>query len=891
MYICTLALICGGVLQSPVTLSSWEFDSPAELDAWRPNNHLAEVRVEEGAVRARAVDWDPSFHLRELDLPASPWQCVEVRMKASAPGTGALFWSGTFQGEHGGLTEAKKVSFAVPGSNSWEVIRLLPFWQTEDRIRQVRLDVYEGAEFAIDYVRVVDYSGEEAPAEGKRAWGGEEISQWRAMGGEGLRWAPPLKTNVDDALWVCIEATAERDVAGSVVWAARDARGMHSEAFTIRGDGERRTYNIEMAGLGDWRSPLVAFGLGLSDWEAVDVHAVRLAESPGGPPELRVDYAGFVNWPNRAGRSCEMMVRLVNDGGGAASLEGCELRAPDGIRVTAEPEMTSFESLDRGEYADFVWQLAAEEAGEYELAVSFAGGDAPADAEFAVTFSAPLGLAPVEYVPEPQPIPPVVDVCAFYFPGWPNYSKWRCIQDVAPIRKPVLGYYDEANPEVVDWQIKWAVENGISCFFVDWYWRQGARHLEHWFEAYKEARYRDYLDVAIMWANHLPAGSHTMEDWERVTQHWIDAYFGMETYYRVDGRPVIILWSPENLRRDLGGADEVRKAFEMSQRMAREAGYDGISFVAMGYSFGEVRAKELEYEGYVAMTTYHEWGDAPNISEEPPRKRFSDVAATVEQAWSRKEAQSGNLAYWPVVDTGWDSRPWHGEKGLVIHGRNAGLFEQMLRKARRFCEEHGKERVVLAPVNEWGEGSYIEPCTEYGFDMYHAVRDVFGERPFEGRLAMAPVDVGLGPYDLAEPAQATAWSFEDGTEGWTASMGIADLRGEEGALRFRTATDDPALAVFLGDLRASVWGKLRIRMAVEGGGAETRGQVFWASGRAAVSEAASEGFAITADGEMREYVLELGKNPRWRGNIAMVRFDPCALADAEVRVEEVAFEK
>ena len=34
-------------------------------------------------------------------------------------------------------------------------------------------------------------------------------------------------------------------------------------------------------------------------------------------------------------------------------------------------------------------------------------------------------------------------------------------------RKPVLGWYDETNPEVIDWQIKYLGENGISFAFVD----------------------------------------------------------------------------------------------------------------------------------------------------------------------------------------------------------------------------------------------------------------------------------------------------------------------------------------------------------------------------------------------------------------------------------------
>src|SRR5690606_24644309 len=147
-------------------------------------------------------------------------------------------------------------------------------------------------------------------------------------------------------------------------------------------------------------------------------------------------------------------------------------------------------------------------------------------------------------VPEPQPVETSVDVCAYYFPGWGSDASWDPIRAVAPQRKPLLGWYDESNPEVVDWQIKWAVENGISCFLVDWYWTRGRQHLTHWFEAYRNAAYRDMLDVAIMWANHNPKGSHSIEDWRAVTQEWIDRYFNLPTYYRIDNKPAVFIWDP-----------------------------------------------------------------------------------------------------------------------------------------------------------------------------------------------------------------------------------------------------------------------------------------------------------------------------------------------------------
>ncbi|MBN2272524.1 MAG: glycoside hydrolase family 99-like domain-containing protein, partial [Sedimentisphaerales bacterium] len=100
-------------------------------------------------------------------------------------------------------------------------------------------------------------------------------------------------------------------------------------------------------------------------------------------------------------------------------------------------------------------------------------------------------------------------------------------------------------------------------------------------------------------------------------------------------------------------------------------------------------------------------------------------------------------------DTGWDSRPWHGDKSMVIQGRTPQLFEELLRQAKSFCEERGKTMLILGPVNEWGEGSYIEPCTEFGFEMLEAVRKVFATRVSTSRpVNVSPSDVGLGSYDF-----------------------------------------------------------------------------------------------------------------------------------------------
>ena len=80
---------------------------------------------------------------------------------------------------------------------------------------------------------------------------------------------------------------------------------------------------------------------------------------------------------------------------------------------------------------------------------------------------APTALA---YVPEPQPVKSDVEITAIYYPGTEQMSEWDIIAGTCPERKPLLGWFDEGNPEAIDWQIKWAVEHGITSFCVDWYW-------------------------------------------------------------------------------------------------------------------------------------------------------------------------------------------------------------------------------------------------------------------------------------------------------------------------------------------------------------------------------------------------------------------------------------
>jgi hypothetical protein len=870
-------------------LPEWTFDSPDSGKAWVPNQHLENVMVEDGVLKADAADWDPIFVCRDLSIPATPWQYVLLRVRANRSGDGALFWAGTYEGKYGGFEEKKKTPFQIVGDGEWKEICIFPFWQAEREILQLRLDVYEGTHFEIDSIQVREWGAGSSPISDTFCWEFEgDLSSWQVHSEAKEIFAPPMHLPIEDKAWVTVRLRSQIGGSASLLWAIENELGILSEDFRIRDDGQFHSYNLEMDGIPTWRNDLVALGLRLpsTDRNVVFVESIRISDQPSGPPEIDVDCFGFENGVNRAGVPCSVIAQIANRGGSSSESTKVILGLPPSLRLEKGQPERVIGRLDFQARETVTWNLVADFPGTHLVKISAEDHRALPPMETHLSFEPPLNHPRADYVPEPQPIETDIDVCMYYFPGWNSDAKWDCVRVTAPIRKPLLGYYDESHPECVDWQIKWAVENGITCFLVDWYWIKGSQHLAHWFEAYRNSRYRDYLKVAIMWANHNPPGSHSAEDFERVTQHWIEDYFPMESYYRIEGKPAVFLWDPSLIRMDLGGVETVRETLNRSKKAAAEAGYSGITFVAMHHHDSTSEIRDLLEEGYTGATNYHEWGNAFSMGESPKLAQFEDLVKSVPETWEKRDEACGELTYYPVVDSGWDSRPWHGNSAQVIEGRTPDLFEDLLREAKAFCEKKDKTLVILGPANEWGEGSYVEPCTEFGFEMYERIREVFAKGdPKIWPQNLSPADVGLGPYDFPKRPLVTAWDFEDGPGGWERSMNVAAMRCEDGQLRFQSASGDPAILVDTPGLEASKFPRMVIRMSATPNAGSA--QLFWSRSGHGTTEAASLRFPLQADGTMHDYALNLAENPRWRGNISTFRFDPCDAPDVEISIEEI----
>lgn len=876
-------------------LPEWIFDNPDILQKWVPNGQVQDVKIEDGKLHGRTQGTDPYLLCEGIEFISTPYQYIHIRMKTNHGGMGQIFWSGTNEGQYGGLSGDKSVNFNFEEKDDWQDIYVFPFWHKEGKIIKIRLDLCDALEFELEKISVKTWDKGEPPVTDVYEWRFPEgdISSWNVDSEHSSYYfVKPISLTVGGKKYLSIEYSASKG-ANSIdfIWSGQDVVGPQIISLPLITDNKTHVNVIDMSQYSKWKDPILALGFHIPNYSNVKIYSLSIGEEPLNKPELIVSYFGPSQGGVREDSKIPILLRLSNQGGGIAQIDNLNFRHPSSLRIEKGPVPEPPYEIEYDDFMDVYWEVFVEKSGEYPIEVI------PMLEETPLTINTgELNVLPkiknitAEYVPEPRPINTKVDICAFYFPGWDTAEKWDCIQTTAPIRKPILGYYDEGNSECVDWQIKWAVENGIKCFLVDWYWVGGKQSLTHWFEAYRRAKYRDYLNVAIMWANHNPPNTHSVEDWEKVNREWIDNYFNLPSYYRIDNKPLVCIWSPENIRHDLGSSEAVKELFDKSQQWAKSAGYEGIEFMAINNNHTASELQILKNEGYSSFTNYHEFYRAVYMSQIPNRARYEDVVSTIPSVWMEKHSLCEGMTYYPIVETGWDSRPWHGSKALVIEGRTPELFKTMLLSARDFTRETRKPIIVLGPLNEWGEGSYIEPNTEFGFAMYEAIRDVFvSENTEEVPINITPQDVGRGPYDFPISEMQTSWDFHESLSGWKIFAGMEGIKVEEGSMTGRTTGEDPSICYFYfgtKGIKAENFPRATIRLRVDvPAPIENKVQLYWSEKGLSFNEEKSITLPSRADGGYYTYTFNLREHPLWKGRVKSLRIDPCNLSNVNIWID------
>jgi hypothetical protein len=475
---------------------------------------------------------------------------------------------------------------------------------------------------------------------------------------------------------------------------------------------------------------------------------METAARPARPAEVRVRSFLPEKPISRARRPAPITAVIENLADDAVEVHA-KLILSEQVRILGKDATATVRIEAKGQ-AKVAWEIEADEAMQAELRLEVsAGGVTAATVSLPMPFLPPGEIRKLPYIPDPAPIQTSLLVGAHNCPLWEadKPQMWANLLK-HPERTPALGFYAQENPEVADWETKWMVEHGVSFFVYCWYrdGQGGAVKMQFGsaiHDALFKSRFVGKVKFTIMWTNQSRGTSGVADENDLMANllpYWIETYFKHPSYLKVDNKPLLFIYRPEYLVKDLGGIANVAKAFERMRQACRDAGFAGL------YLLGEYRGLEPKHLTLMKQlgldyTFAYCWYIKNNPT--PPQ------AIQAQMEYIRKTQDLGILPQVVTVSQAWSG--WRDEGTIwKIPPRD---YETLLRQAKDFIAtlppgQLGGKMLLLDNWNEWGEGHYIAPYREYGFGYLDAVRKVFSNAP-EPHEDLIPEDIGLGPYDTA----------------------------------------------------------------------------------------------------------------------------------------------
>ncbi len=363
------------------------------------------------------------------------------------------------------------------------------------------------------------------------------------------------------------------------------------------------------------------------------------------------------------------------------------------------------------------------------------------------------------------------DVAAFLYPAyvsddprlrpfWPTgMGEWETVMTMQQRnpghywnRYPLWGYVNEADPAIMSMEIDQATKYGVNVFIFDWYWFDGRPFMETTLKnGFLKAPNRNKMKFYLMWANHdvlnlwdtrlanvkennvIWQGKVNREEFEKICRRNIDQYFKLPEYYKIDGKPVYMIYDVHNLIEGLGGIEQTIDALKWFQKEVKRAGFPGLDLqltmwsINLNYSGLDGKRTEEPANDFVTKlgftsSTHYQFAHYLWMDDE-----YSKIVERAEKEWERI-ANEFIIPYYPHVSIGWDNSPRTG-KSPMTRNNTPEQFKIALQKAKRYLDRRTKQHplITINSWNEWTETSYLQPDNVNGYGYLEAVRSVFSE--------------------------------------------------------------------------------------------------------------------------------------------------------------------
>jgi glycoprotein endo-alpha-1,2-mannosidase len=315
---------------------------------------------------------------------------------------------------------------------------------------------------------------------------------------------------------------------------------------------------------------------------------------------------------------------------------------------------------------------------------------------------------------------PKLTVAAYYYSWYgPDGLQWH--QGYARARldlphAPALGEYDSRDPEAIAAHYRWAQRYGVDVFLTSWW----GPH------AYDDVTIRDHLlpspargrtKIAIFYETgaRMPSSAdHRLYLTEPVIETMVSdfdylarTYFRHPGYYRIDGRPVVILYGSKIYRGQMARAirsirEHVRSRYGLRLYLIGDE---------VDWDIGPSHARIGLFDAITPYTLYSRTQRAGWPSE----TRFLQEVNRVQRQF-RRVAHMKGVRFVPGVLPAFNDRGVRPEaRHYVLPHEVDGTREGVYSLFNRFLEQSGQlvdsklRLITVTSWNEWHEDTQIEP--------------------------------------------------------------------------------------------------------------------------------------------------------------------------------------
>lgn len=358
---------------------------------------------------------------------------------------------------------------------------------------------------------------------------------------------------------------------------------------------------------------------------------------------------------------------------------------------------------------------------------------------------------------------PAMRTAAYVYTGWhpvperdaafgPGFTEWELVRACRPRfpghaqpKVPRLGEYDDRDPAALGARLELAHAHGVDAFVFGVFWCRGKRVFEAGLDrGFLGSRAGSALPFACMWANRMPRRvlpvaradvpvldparfvPSDVDDFVRFVAMLAANYFARPNYLTVGGASYLSIFDSTFFVRELG-PNGARAAIAAARAWLREHGHRDLHLAAIEPNHEVLPlVRAIGFDSVTHYVLLPDW-------KGPFAQDYRDYAQRRASEW-RRFADGSGLPYMPSVAPGWDASARGADFGdarpdkypwwPVVTGEHPEHFAAALRRAHAFRSPVGVDDplVLVASLNEWSEGHYLEPDERFGNGWLEAVR-------------------------------------------------------------------------------------------------------------------------------------------------------------------------